>query len=226
MAQVAAAAYERSGMKFRLPVSLQKSEDNDALAYLRAYYAKKHSACLGYVNSGARFDDWDSTGTRAADVDRFTADDLVAVTFLSVQVPPEAACGLLAGRPGYFSELLPEMPDRDLVTVDPSEINEEWPPWRAWNRLRELSGVDWVIASKLLARKRPRLVPVYDRIVREVTGSDPVFWTPLCEALRENNGELHHRLLGLRDEAGLPTTIPALRVFDVIAWMEGRWPHA
>lgn len=33
-------------------------------------------------------------------------------------------------------------------------------------------------------------------------------------------GALHHRLLSLREEAGLPAEISALRVFDVIAWME------
>jgi hypothetical protein len=43
---------------------------------------------------------------RASDVDRFTPDDLLAVTFLGVTVPPEAAWQLLCGKPAYFSELL------------------------------------------------------------------------------------------------------------------------
>ncbi|WP_016884352.1 MULTISPECIES: DUF6308 family protein [unclassified Rhodococcus (in: high G+C Gram-positive bacteria)] len=33
---------------------------------------------------------------------------------------------------------------------------------------------------------------------------------------------MHHRLLSIREEAGLPDEISALRVFDVIAWMDGK----
>ncbi|MGW4340475.1 DUF6308 family protein [Rhodococcus koreensis] len=36
---------------------------------------------------GAHFDSWSSTCDRAGEADRFTADDLVAVSFLSVQTP-------------------------------------------------------------------------------------------------------------------------------------------
>src|SRR5487761_1490283 len=127
-------------MSFRLPGALQTQEDDDALAYLRRYYKERPGTSLGYDFSGARFDDWDSTGTRSADMDRFTADDLVAVTFLSVQVPPRAACELLAGRPEYFNELLPQIPNRDLVESGPSEMTIEGPSSRVWDRLRELSG--------------------------------------------------------------------------------------
>jgi hypothetical protein len=209
-------------MTFRLPEALDKPDDADALAYLRQYYEKRPGTPLGYAYSGARFDDWDSTGTRAADVNRFTADDLLAVTFLGVEVPPKGICELLAGRPADFNELLPGMPDQDLVEVDPNDITSEWLPWELWNRLRELRGVEWVIASKLLARKRPHLIPIYDRVVKTVTGSDPIFWVPLCKELRKNDRAVHQRLLRLRDAAELPASISAIRIFDVIAWMEGR----
>jgi Family of unknown function (DUF6308) len=210
-------------VKFRLPEALQKPGNDDALTYLRAYYEKRPGTPLGYVYSGARFDDWDSTGTRSSYTDRFTSDDLLAITFLSVQVPPKGACELLAGRPGDFNRLLADIPHaQDLAEVPSDEINPDWAPWRLWEELRELRGVDWVIASKLLARKRPQLIPIYDRVVKTVTGGDPNFWAPLCDKLREDKGRLHRRLLQLRNEAALPPSIPALRIFDVIAWMEGR----
>ncbi|MFD4023216.1 DUF6308 family protein [Streptomyces sp. NPDC058576] len=38
-------------------------------------------------------------------------------------------------------------------------------------------------------------------------------------ALRENDGALHHRLLDLRQSAGLPQTVSALRVAHVAIWM-------
>ncbi|MDV7090178.1 DUF6308 family protein [Rhodococcus opacus] len=44
---------------------------------------------------------------------------------------------------------------------------------------------------------------------------------PLREALRADEVALHHRVLTIWEEAGLPEEISALRVFDVIAWMDG-----
>jgi hypothetical protein len=209
-------------MTFRLPRALQGEDDAGALEFLRTYYRPRPGTLLGTYYGGARFDNWDSLGTRAADADRFTADDLVAVTFLSVLVPPEAAWALLRGIPEYFSELLPKIPDQELAATDPADIRPAWPAWQLWDRLRELPGIDWVIAGKLLARKRPRLIPVYDRVVKKTTGSDRDYWTPLCAALQADDHALQNRLLRLRDAAGLPSSVTALRVFDVIAWMEGK----
>jgi Family of unknown function (DUF6308) len=79
-----------------------------------------------------------------------------------------------------------------------------------------------VIAGKLLARKRPHLIPVHDRVVKSVTGSDPHYWQSLCAALREKDGNLQKRLLQLQSVSALPACVTPLRVFDVIAWREGK----
>jgi hypothetical protein len=207
---------------FRLPEALQSSDDEPPLDYLRRYYRESPGTRLGTDYTGARFDTWDSSGTRADATSRFTADDLVAVTFLSVTVPPQAAWELLTGRPDDFNKPLAEVPKVDLADVEPAEINESWPAWQLWNELRRLRGIGPVIASKLLARKRPQLIPIYDRFVKNTTGGDPNFWVPLCQALRADNKALHNRLLRLHRKAGLPYEVSALRVFDVIAWMEGK----
>ncbi|MDI9940650.1 DUF6308 family protein [Rhodococcus sp. IEGM 1351] len=47
-------------------------------------------------------------------------------------------------------------------------------------------------------------------------------WAPKAEALRADDAALHHRLLSIRDAAGLPEEISVLRVFDVIIWMDGK----
>ena len=91
---------------FRLPEALQSSDDGLALSCLRRYYKERPGAPLGTDYTGARFDSWDSSHTRIRDTDRFTADDLVAVSFLSVAVPPTAAWELLAGRANDFNKLL------------------------------------------------------------------------------------------------------------------------
>ncbi|MFC9768511.1 DUF6308 family protein [Rhodococcus jostii] len=49
-----------------------------------------------------------------------------------------------------------------------------------------------------------------------------ILGTEKAEALRADDAALHHRLLSIRDAAGLPEEISALRVFDVIAWMDGK----
>jgi hypothetical protein len=47
-------------------------------------------------------------------------------------------------------------------------------------------------------------------------------WAPLHAALRANDRQLHRRLIDLRTVAGSDDRVSALRVFDVLAWMEGR----
>jgi hypothetical protein len=179
-------------MSFRLPIALADPSDRQALEFLGAYYRRRPATPLGTFYSGARFDGWDSMGTRSADADRFTADDLTALTFLSVQVPPKAAWSLLCGQPQYFNELLPEIKDRELAETSPADIRDGWPASQLWDRLRELPGIDWVTAGKLVARKRPHLIPVYDRVVKSVTGADPHYWKSLCSALREDDSAMQN----------------------------------
>lgn len=80
-----------------------------------------------------------------------------------------------------------------------------------------------MIAGKLLARKRPRLLPVYDKVVRCALGRPrPSFWLALYAALREDDRALHRQLLALRQVAGVPEAVSALRVCDVAVWMGHR----
>ncbi len=200
-------------MTYRLPAALQTHDDSRALAYLSTYYGSKGGSCY----TGAFFDTW-----AGADADRFTADDLVAVSFLSVFVPPLAARRLLEQEADVFTELLGEVgPDRDLSDEDAS-IDSGWPAWRLYTAVRALPGVGRTIASKLCARKRPRLIPIYDSVVGQVTAAEKLQWAPLRELLPEDGGRLQQRLLRLRAEAGLGNHISALRIYDVVTWMEGK----
>ncbi|MET7903909.1 DUF6308 family protein [Streptomyces sp. NPDC005355] len=171
--------------------------------------------------TGGRFEHLAGGGDRRQVADRFTAEDLVAVQTLSVTVPAPVALDLLEGPLGtQLSELLRDIPsDTDLSDADVSIVADGSPAYRAWCLLEDQYKIGWVIAGKLLARKRPRLLPVYDRVVRCALGHPPSFWTDLRTALREDDAALHHRLLGLRQSAGLPETVSALRVADVAVWM-------
>ncbi len=208
-----------SAMSFKLPPSLATDSDASAIRALQKYYFTPKEG-PGFF-TGSLFDSWDPSGWRARDRNRFTADDVVAVTLLSVSLPGEAAHDLLVARTDEFQELLIDLgDDRDLVDID--DLPEGWTGWDLMLALRSLPGVGPTTASKLLARKRPRLRPIWDSVVAQATGTTEQLWIPLWEALRREDRELHARLLRLRDEAGLSDNVSALRVFDVIAWMDGK----
>ena len=201
-----------------LPDLVKPDRATDALETLACYYGRgRHADHGGFT--GARFDTWDSTGTRAQDVNRFTADDVVAVSFLSVYVPPLAAAVLLHDHANDFTGLLAAVEDRDLIT-ETNPWADDWVGWRLWQALVALPGVGPTTASKLYARKRPRLRPIYDSVVAAAIASDTV-WEPLRALLQSDPG-LHLHLIHLRDQAYLPAEVSALRVFDVLAWMGGK----
>ena len=59
-------------------------------------------------------------------------------------------------------------------------------------------------------------------MVSQVLCTERAHLNPVREALRADDGALHRRLVSIRKKAGLPEEISALRVFDVIAWMDGK----
>lgn len=191
-----------------------------ALRHLQEYFAPPPEG-KGYT--GRYFDTWDSSGTAAESADTFTADDLVAVTFLSVSVPAHAAIGILGDQREALSEMLRQIgADRDLVDID-EPIGADAPAERLNRALRQFDSVGPTVASKLMARKRPRLIPIYDSVINEhVLGGSGKQWEPLRQALRADQCALHRHLLELRHTAGLDERISALRVFDVLAWMDGK----
>ncbi|WP_308340785.1 DUF6308 family protein [Rhodococcus sp. USK10] len=68
----------------------------------------------------------------------------------------------------------------------------------------------------------PRQLSTLHSVVSQVLGTERAHLNPVREALRADDGALHHRLLSIRGEAGLPDEISVLRVFGVIAWMDGK----
>ncbi|MGQ4388897.1 DUF6308 family protein [Streptomyces sp. SAS_270] len=151
-----------------------------------------------------------------------TATPLLA---LSVTVPAAVALDTLEGPLGVrLSGLLHDIPkDIDMADAEADLVADRSPAARAWQLLKGQSDVGWVIAGKLLARKRPWLLPVYDKVVRCALGRPhPSFWLALHAALRADDRALHRQLLALRQVAGVPETVSALRVCDVAVWMGHR----
>lgn len=205
----------------RLPLCLEPGAEERALSLLKLYYSIEPSAARpnGARFAGSHFDSWDSTGTREADVDRFTADDLVATSILNANVPRDAAIALLDTRADEFGALLAALPDRHLVE-EREPWSADWAGARLWDAVRSLPGMGTTVTSKLLARKRPLLHPITDTAVEEVTGATDL-WAEL-RALLQDVPDLHDRLLSLRAEARLDEQVSPLRVFVVSAWMEAK----
>ena len=206
---------------FELSPSLLDASDDRAVAVLAAYYHPLSGGGGGYT--GGQFDAFDPSGTRSASANTHTADDLVAVTLLSVEVPGRAAMEMLVLQRRRFEVLLESIaPDRDLANEASVAESDFRPAWELWRALSELPGLGPTTVSKLMARKRPRLIPIFDSVIdRIILGGTGVLWLPMHAALRENDRALHERLLRVRARAGLDESISVLRVFDVLAWMDG-----
>ncbi|NKZ71420.1 hypothetical protein GTA09_17510 [Rhodococcus hoagii] len=98
-------------MTIRLPKVLASGDDDAAVDVLLEYF-RRPWVKTGRLRSGGAVDEWDPSGTRQRDADVFTADDLVAVTLLSVRCPPTGPTSA-AERRDEFAELLRAVgPDR------------------------------------------------------------------------------------------------------------------
>jgi hypothetical protein len=104
-------------------------------------------------------------------------------------------------------------------------VGKGGPAEELWKLLEGQVGIGWVTAGKLLARKRPSLIPVYDEIVRCAFGRPKKFWLALREGLLREDGKLASELADLQSRAQVPQEVTLLRVLDVVVWMHHRNSH-
>jgi hypothetical protein len=155
------------------------------------------------------------------DSNRWHTADLLAVTLLDVGVRPQGVRTLLELRAEEFNErLLSISPNAELWSQDEAAVNGELEKARQLHKeLLKLSGIGPVTASKLLARKRPKLVPISDRVIQrmlKLKAKDP-FWQPLRTALMKPGA-----IAGIR--AMRPNSfqdLSELRILDIALWMLG-----
>jgi hypothetical protein len=117
--------------------------------------------------TGRQFEWLAGGGDRPETTNCFTSDDIVAVSLLSVYIPGGASLAILQDRSADLAALLTDIPNNvDLWDAPEDLIVDGGKADQLWQVLKNISGVGWVTAGKLCARKRPRLIPVYDRIVK------------------------------------------------------------
>ncbi len=187
----------------------------------RYFYTTLDDGSPAYT--GAMFERFAGGGDATEVADTFTPADLVAVSLLSVDVPGAAALRIFGRDAETLNGLLERIPiDLELCDAGEADIGPGSPADELWFSIRRC-GVGPVTTSKLLARKRPRLLPVIDTVVKEVLGhpAKASFWLTLRAHLAADDGRLTEQLIAIRDQAGLPN-ISVIRCFDVLVWMIGK----
>lgn len=158
---------------------------------------------------------------------QISAADLLAVLTLGNPAPrPAVVRELLTGEEA--AELLARIPlDWDVATMTDEEIDIAQ---GVHDRLRDLTeDRTWLTASKLLARKRPAVYPMRDRVVTVAGRGDRVLVNterePNLRGFRHvmSNPEVREQLGRLRVEAsellGEHITDPDLRLLDALLWL-------
>ncbi|MFC9732537.1 DUF6308 family protein [Streptomyces roseolus] len=195
---------------------------------LRRYWALLPDGTPAYT--GARFERLAGGGDRPEAANRFTPADFIAVATLSVEIPARAVLQVLEppGRNPY-APLLSKIPvDLDLAAANERHIAEDSPAWSLWQSLRDVDDIGPIGAGKLLARKRPRLLPVYDSVIKRVFERPPTdltFWSDVRHALRADDHRLVSHLEAARSLAGIGEDIGVLRILDTAAWLHGKDNH-
>jgi hypothetical protein len=141
--------------------------------------------------------------------------DLLAVTLMDEHYRPDAIRDLLEGDAGTrATELLRAIP-QDVPLWKVKDL--EGAPDDLWWLLCELREVGPTRASKLMARKRPHLIPVYDSIVGEVVAPTSTYWEVFRSFLasEENRAAVDQ----LRPPGVDENRVPTLRLLDTAIWL-------
>lgn len=156
-----------------------------------------------------------------------TAQDLMAVTTLSVNAPARPAIWLTSPEGStQVRSLLRQVPLDVNIWDDDAEplLASEGPLQKLWDLLdvaswphkRPGNGLGRTLKSKLLAAKRPRLVPVLDdRVVDALPTPTTDYWTAF-RAILVNDGTRQHIE---RITSVAPPHVSLLRRMDVVLWM-------
>jgi hypothetical protein len=184
------------------------------------YLTRKLPSGDGPLYVGCMFDRYAGGGDNESVRHVLTAEDVVAVSMLGVTVSGRAALRLLGSDARHISTLLASIPcNVDLVDAGPTDIGPESPAWELWCLVAACFPDDETSASKLLARKRPRLMPIEDRSVMASLGHEGDYWAALRHFLFRDSHAASKWLQAVRTYAGLEEDISEIRIFDILTWM-------
>jgi len=163
--------------------------------------------------AGELFDGLDPDGLLSDNpIGRFTVDDIAATSLLDVRFGPTAVREVL-GSAAIRASLASVPHQVNLWDASGEDLRNAT---ELWNLIREITGVGRTRASKLLARKRPRLVPVVDSVIAHALHLRKETWRPLAAILSDRH--LREAIDDLRP-TWVSEGISTLRLLDVVTWM-------
>ena len=207
--------------------AVQSTNDDLVREWIHTYFGLGGD---GGPFTGAYFNPVDAD---RSDPNRFTAGDLYPLQCLAVNVPGKAGIYILETHADDVNALLRQIPsDTALADVTREEydelLGEESPAWKLWRRLRAGDegmtrwGMGPTRVSKLMARKRPHLIPIEDSVVNRVIGSNAKnSWHEWWTALHSDREALHSLADKVRSASGQPD-LSTLRALDIVLWMKGK----
>lgn len=190
-----------------------------AVKHLRDYCAPRGDG-LGPVFTGSQFESLEKSASLP---DQIGTADLLAVTMLGVNVPGEASLRILDTDSEEIHQLLSAIPT-DVDFIDATEIlHRGQAAWNLWTIIDSYDDVGPTITSKIMARKRPALIPVQDSVIRKALGYRQGmgdFWAHLRALL--SGYDFKAAMRTIRDQAAVERQFSDLRVFDIVVWMDHR----
>lgn len=185
----------------------------DAVEDLARYYA------VDGDYAGATF-----TGLEGNDPHGITPTDLLAITTLSVSVSPR---GIRRFEANTGAEFLRDLDDKwELGGQDAEAHADAMGAFYSFVKER-LGGNKWVTASKICARKRPKLFPVRDNVVcsyLELTKQANEDWPAFAAIMRDKetvDALAQAVAAAQRPGVDMGDGISMLRHLDVVLWMAG-----
>jgi hypothetical protein len=141
------------------------------------------------------------------------ADDLLAVSLLDITWRPQVVRILLITHKQQLSRLLADIPqDLDLWDADDRVLRQID---LMWDALTGIEGIGNASATKLLARKRPRLCPISDSLVIKAVDVPGRTWDVLRCLLRA--AQARDEVEALRPASAADASL--LRILDVALWV-------
>ncbi len=191
-------------------------EVGPASTRVRSYFTEPSEAEPFF--GGARFERWGAP--TAAEANTVTSDDLLAVSLLGPPVPGHAVIRILDTDAKPISKCLKAIsPDRPLWKFAVDDLYDPDQPYlRLWRLVSAPRGMGPARTSKLLARKRPKLFPIFDSVTGPVVGSSLAHWRNVHALVSDE--DIRSRLRAIRKEAGVGKDISLLRILDVAVWMK------
>jgi hypothetical protein len=195
---------------------------DDSVRAIRRYF-ERPSTRNGQIGfTGRRFERFEGGGDRPEIRDVIAPADVLAVTLLGVEHGVgRVSIAIIEDKHNEITDLLSRIPVTALHEVAYDVISPDSAAWRLWALLCTAGGEHRsVTACKLLARKRPALLPVFDAVVAAQLGKPRDIWRCYWTWFNDEPSRVDDAE-ALRADVGGVNDISLLRCLDVALWMFG-----